>query len=1014
MQGVTQHLLVFIVKQSHASPMCKVLLRALFPLLLLGGIFAPASAQQVTVSGNIRSSEDGSPLPSAAVMLQDKSKGILTDESGHYSIAVRDTAAVLVFSSVGMEMQTIRVGTRTIIDVLLKLASTDEVVIVGYGTQRKSDLTGAVSSVRGRDITSIPSSSPEQALQGRVSGLQVTSASGAPGSAPVVRIRGVGTLNNSSPIFVVDGVILDDITFLSSSDIESMEVLKDASATAIYGSRGANGVVLITTKRGTNSASGKPALNITADYNVQHLTRKIDLLNGQEFAQVVNEINPGTFNNISKVANTDWQNLVFRKSAPIFSANASLSGASERNSYYFGANYFKQEGIIPQSSYQRVSLKVNNTYEVSQGITVGMNATISPDSKNNEAGVVSTAYRAWPTSVPYQADGTSFAEVLGAGNPIAAMAYNNSRMERMRAVGNIYTDIKILDDFTFRSSYGYDLANTKEKSFTPEYFVSSSQSNPKSSLNTQMAQYKTWLWENTLQYDKTAGKHHFNGLAGYTAQKNRSEYLGASIRDLIGVDPGLWYISTGDYNFLNANNGGETTTLASYLGRVNYGFNNRYLLTASIRRDGSSKFSKNNRWGVFPSVALGWNIANEPFMAKQTTFSTLKLRSSWGIIGNEKIPWSRQYSLIANSQNAVFGSAENLAQGASFGIAGNPNLKWESTRQTDIGLEMSLLNGRLQAEFDFYRRVTNDILVDLLSPGHLGNGAYATGTYNAAQVLNRGLEANISWTDDIGNWHYRVGIVASTIHNEVLKLGADSGSGSFIPSGSLGNGQLVTRTVVGQSVGSFYGYKVLGVFQNAAELAGSAKIAGQGVGDLKYEDLNVDGMIDDKDRTFLGSYIPTAIFGLNAEVSYKQFDLALSFNAQVGNKIYNGKMAVRPDLYNFEGRVRDRWRGEGTSNSQPRATAGGANYEPSEYFLENGSFLRLRSMTFGYNLPTSKLTKQQISLAKVYLRGTNVFTRSAYTGYTPEIGSNDVLASGIDTGVYPLTAIYSVGINLSF
>jgi len=972
---------------------------------------------QQSVSGKIVD-EQNMPLPGVSVLIKNTQRAVVSDMDGNYKIMAsqQDT---LVFSMVGMAPKRIYVGDQSVINVTLlpSVQVLNEVVVIGYGTIRKSDMTGAVSSVKGSDITKIPSFSPEQALQGKMAGVQVASTSGAPGSIPMIRVRGVGTLNNSSPIFVVDGVILDDISFLSSGDIQSMEVLKDASSTAIYGSRGANGVIIVTTKLGSSGKDRKLLFDVSADFSVQVLSKKISLLNGQEFAQVVNEINPGTFNP-SRVSNTNWQNEIFQKFSQVHNYHASVTGSSEKYNYYFGLGYFRQNGIISKSDYERVSIKLNNTYSLSKNIKVGTNITVSPDIKNNEAGVVPMLYRAWPTSVPYKEDG-SFADVSGAGNPFAAINYNNSFTKRFRGVGNFFTDIKFLKDFTFKSSLGVDLSYPKDKSFTPAYYVGPKQSNDMSSLSTSLKQYYTWLWENTLTYDKKIGDHYLNFLAGVTTQRNSIENFSMSTKNLIGNDPSLWYVQAGDFKYLNGNNSeSEISAMESFLFRANYTYKNRYLSTISIRRDGSSKFGINNRWGNFPSFALGWNISNEGFMSNLIYISTLKLRASWGIVGNEKINGTKQYSLVDNSQTAVF-STETPSQGATYAISGNPDLKWESTTQKDIGLEVGLWKNKLKGEFDYYRKTTDGILVDLFTPGHLGNGPFAAVPYNAAKVLNEGFELSITWADNIGSFDYKIGAVGSTIHNEVLALGATKGEGSFITEGSLGNGQNVTRTEVGQPVGSFFGYQVIGVFQNQQDVDGSPKIADQMIGDLKFADISgpngvPDGVIDAHDRTFIGSYIPKFMFGFYATVGYKNFDLSIDFNGQRGNKIYNGKNAVRPDLYNFESRVKNRWHGEGTSNSEPRATSGGSNYEPSTYFIENGDFLRLRNLSIGYSFSSGLTSKLKISSVKIYLRGTNLFTLTKYSGYTPEIASNDALGSGIDLGVYPLTSYYTIGLNMTF
>lgn len=989
----------------------KILITFLFVSQLIG----MALAQSKQVGGRVTAREDGSTLPGVNIIVEGTTKGVTTDAFGDYAIELAENENVLTFSFIGYAPQKVVVGTQTVLNVILvsNAEELDEIVVVGYGVQRKSDLTGSIGSVRGSDLTKIPSFSPEQALQGKIAGVQVASPSGAPGAAPVIRIRGVGTLNNSSPIFVVDGVILDDITFLNSGDIESMEVLKDASATAIYGSRGSNGVIIVTTKSGSKGEGVQ--VSVSSEYSLQRLSKQISMLTGEEFAKVVNVLTPGTFNNTSIVPNTNWQDQIFSDWVPIQNHQASLSGSSGKYSFYFGASYFKQDGIISKSGYDRVSIKLNNSYAISKSIKVGNNLTIAPDNRQNAADVVPIAYRAWPTSVPYTANG-DFAEVFGAGNPLAANEFTNSTAQRLRAVGNAYIDVSFLKNFLFKSSFGFDLSYGKTKSYTPTFFVSPTQENLRSSLGVSTDENKTWLWENTINYNKTIDKHKFNALAGFTLQKTTSEFLSGSVLNLIGTDPSLWYLNAGETltGTQRVGNGGSISTIASYLFRTNYSYQDKYLLTVSARIDGSSKFGKSNLYGTYPSFAVGWNLLNESFMPTSRVFSNVKLRASWGIVGNEKINGDSRFSLIANGQNAVFGLNEQIQPGATLGSTANPNLRWESTTQTDIGLELGFWDDKLTAELDYYSRVTNDILVGLTTPGHVGNGAFVRVITNAASVLNRGVELTLAWRDQIGQVKYKIGGVASTVHNEVLNLGASSGSDSFISSGSLGNGQFVTRTEVGQPIGSFYGYNVIGIFQNQAELDASPKLSDQSVGDLRYADTKQDGIINADDRTYIGSPIPSLIFGFNTEFSYKSFDLSLDFQGQSGNKIYNGKMAVRPDLYNFEARVRNYWRGESTSNVEPRPSAGGVNYEPSNYFIEDGSYLRLRNIRVGYNFPLALTKKLGLTNARAYLSGTNVFTLTKYSGFTPEIGGSDAFSSGIDLGIYPITAVYSVGLNLTF
>jgi TonB-linked SusC/RagA family outer membrane protein len=898
-----------------------------------------------------------------------------------------------------------------------------ELVVIGYGTVRKSDLTGAVGSVKAKELTKVTSLSPEQSLQGKVAGVQVTSTSGAPGATPSVRIRGVGTFNNSSPIYVVDGVILDNISFLNTGDIASMEILKDASATAMYGSRGANGVILITTKSGTIGEE-KTNFSYSGEYSIQNLSKKIDLLNGRDFATIANEI-PGdpSYNNVDAVPNTDWQDLVFNP-APINSHQLSAWGSTKKTQYYIGIGYFNQKGIVDKSGYERITLKFNNTYNLTNHLKFGNNITLAPYKQQNEPGVTFQVYRAWPTLEPYRADG-SFAGVPGVGNPLASIEYNNSFNKGLRAVGNLFLEATFLDGFTAKSSFGIDAGYNKNESFSPVYAVlyydgsKSMQEHTKSSLSKGTSENLTWLWENTLNYTKIIGKHSINAVAGYTMQNTSSEYMNASGENIIRDGEDFWYLQYNNLfgsdingNFSNGVDPYLNYSMLSYLFRANYTFSEKYILTATFRRDGSSKFALENRYSNFPSLAAGWNISKEAFMKDFTKVNKLKVRASWGKIGNEKIAYSNRFSLTQNLM-AVFGQGDIKYPGVSYAKSGNPDLVWETTTQTDIGLEIGMLNDRLTGEFDYYHRFTDDILVDLSTPGFLGNGQGQKITYNAGQVLNSGLEANINWRDKIGELGYSVGILASTIKNEVKSIGGNSGIDSLLFGGDNFYGN-VTQSREGLPIGSFWGYKTDGIFQSQDELDAYPHTSDAKVGDLRRVDVNGDSIINGSDRTEIGSPIPKVIFGLNVELTYHNFDYSFSLQGQAGNKIFNGKEAIRPDAYNFEQHVMDRWTGPGTSNVEPRATFGGYNYIPSDKFIQDGSFLRLRSLVVGYTLSEAMSKKMHVQQCRLYAKGNNLYTLTKFTGYTPEIGSDNVLSNGIDTGIYPITAVYSFGINLTF
>jgi TonB-linked SusC/RagA family outer membrane protein len=991
---------------------------------LVTGLVFFSFGQVRTITGTVTSSDTKESLPGTSIVLKGTTTGTVTDIDGKYSLSVPSNTAILVFSFIGYLPQEVEAGDRNVINIVLdpEKVTLEEVVVIGYGTVKKSDLTGSVSSVKAKDLIKITSLSPEQSLQGRVTGVQVTSTTGAPGALPTVRVRGVGTFNNSSPIYVVDGVILDNISFLSSADIASMEVLKDASATAMYGSRGANGVILISTKSG-KIGEEKTSFSFSGEYGIQSLAKKIDLLNGKEFATVSNEIDPGSYNNVDAVPNTDWQDLVFH-SAPIMNYQLSATGGTKVSQYYVGLGYFKQEGIIDKSGYERITLKLNNTYNLTNFLKLGNNITLAPYNQDNAPNVTYQVYRAQPIIEPYREDG-SFAGVPGVGNPLADLEYSNNYNKGIRVVGNLYAEAKFLKSFTFKTSFGIDGLYNKAVNYTPAFAVlyydgtPSMQNNLTSDLFKGSSDNLTWLWENTLNYNHVFNKHAIDAIAGYTMQNSNSELINVTGENILRDGSDFWYLQ---YNYITSNklnnndfknevDANLNYSMISYLFRANYTYNNKYILTATFRRDGSSKFDKATRYGNFPSFALGWNVSQENFMKNFDIISKLKLRGSWGKTGNEKIPYSDRFSLTQNLLS-VFGVGDVSYPAVSYAKNGNPDLTWETTTQTDAGLEVGVLNNRLTGEFDYYNRSTDDILVELSTPGHMGNGQGQKVRYNAGKVLNRGFEASVNWREKVREFTYGIGILASTIHNEVLSVGGNSGVDSLLYGGNV-NG-FVTQSREGLPVGAFWGYQTDGIFQTQEELDAYPHTSDAGVGDLRRVDVNNDGKIDGNDRTYIGSPIPKFVFGLNVEFEYWNFDFSFSIQGQTGNKIFNAKETVRPDEYNFEQHVLDGWTGPGTSNTEPRPSWGGYNYIPSDKYIQDGSFMRLRSVVLGYTIPESISKKLHMQQLRVYLKGDNLYTFTKFTGYTPEISSTDVLSNGIDMGVYPISRIYSFGINLTF
>lgn len=994
----------------------------------------PAIAQEMLVEGTVRE-ESGDPLPGVNITVKGISSGTITDVDGRFSLEVPDPQSILVFSFIGFQTQEVPINNRGNLDVQLitDVKTLSEVVVIGYGTVRKSDLTGSVSSVKGDELVKVPSVNPMQALQGKVAGVQVVSSTGAPGANPVVRIRGAGSIHSNAPIYVVDGVILNDIAFLNAADIESMEVLKDASATSIYGSRGANGVIMITTKKG--KLGQEPVYSYSGEYSVQKVTQTIDLLNGPEFATIYNEITPGTFNNISALPDTDWQDLIFQ-SAPIHNHQVSVTGATEKTQYYIGVGYFNQKGIIDKSNYERISIKLNNTYHFSDHVRFGNNITLSPYKQQNAPNVTSIAYRATPIEAAYLSNG-DFAGVNAVGNPLASLAYSNDFNKGFRSVGNFFAEIDFLKNFTFRSSYGIDFLYNKFENFSPAYTIyfpsgqPSNQQNIYSSLNKGNTDNFNWLWENTLNFSKELNRHRIDVVVGYTMQESASEEVRLQGQNLLRDSEDFWYIrpeyiydeSTNINNISNIENKVDNNlyySMISYLARANYTFDDRYIFTATFRRDGSSKFTEGNRYAQFPSLAFGWNISNEAFMPEISFLSNLKLRASWGKVGNDKIPYTSQFSEIQSGLFAVLGAEQAAIPGATFGITGNPDLVWETSTQADIGLEFGLWKNKLTAEIDYYRKVTDDILIPLSTPGYFGNGVGAKRFVNAASILNRGFEVNLVWRDEPNNnFSYSIGATGSSLYNEVLTIGGSAGVDSTLVGGPLDNGSNVTLSREGHPLGSFYGYKTDGIFQNQSELD-YPHLSSAGVGDLRFVDTNGDGLLTADDRTSIGSPFPDFIFGLNFQATYKNLDLSMDLQGQVGNEILNGKEIVRPDPYNFEQKMMDRWTGEGTSNTVPKPSFGGYNYNVSDYFVQDGSFVRLRNITLGYNLPKTLLSTVKINQARVFARATNLITWTRYTGYSPEvshaasIGREQELSFGIDKGTYPVATIYSIGLNINF
>lgn len=1003
----------------------------MFRLLLLimtAGVVIPQTGlgQELTVTGTVTVEPDLMPVPGVNVLVKGTSQGTVTDIDGNYRLSVPNEDDTLTFSYVGYASQEVPVNGQTTIDVTLSedVGQLEEIVVVGYGVQRKRDLTGSVSSVEAEEIASLGAANVAEALQGKAAGVNVVP-SGVPGRQPNVNIRGVGTLGNSNPLYVVDGVFLEDISFLNNNDIQSMEILKDASATAIYGSRGANGVVIITTKEGQ---SDEPSFSINAFEGVQNvLYNNFEMVNARQYAQLINEglVNTGAtpiFNPDTLGTGTDWFDEVLRP-ASIREYQMSFNQRTDRASYFISAGYFRQQGVLRKSDFERFTVRLNNEYNLTDAITIGHNLSGSWNSSQNPLfGAMNWAYRISPT-VPVRLPNGDFAPSgnAGAGNPIAALNYHHNQTNGQRVVGNVYTNINFLQDFTFRSSLGVDYRFDQDRIFTPEYFVSSTQFNQDNLIDKSWKRWFNWLWENTITYDKTIGEHRFNILAGITSQQDYYEILGGTRRNLASEDESLWYLNAGEVEGVTNENFGRRNSLASYLFRANYTLMDRYLFTATFRADGSSRFPPGNRWGYFPSVALGWNISEENFMAGITWLENLKLRASWGQIGNQKI---QDYQYYAQAETGVgYGGIFNggLQPGSTITQLSNANITWETSTQTNVGLEFGMLQGAFNFEIDYYNRRTDDILVTVPIPGSVG---LSPTDANVGSVLNRGIDFSVGYTQSVSeDFSFNVNLVGTTIYNEVLDLGGRE----EIQGGNIGAGNQVTRARVGQPIGYFYGYNAIGVFQNEEQINSSPTQDNAQPGDLIFEDVNGDGVISDDDRTNLGSPIPDFIGGLNMEFRYGNFDLSIDLAGQFGFQIYNAKQQERySGLDNFDTSFLDRWTGEGTSNTEPRITLGaGQNYFISSRFVENGDFVKLRNVQLGYNLPADIAERISVQNIRVYLSGNNLLYLTKYRGFTPEVESSSLygsdtdatsrtLGAGIDRTVYPVTSVYKIGLNVTF
>jgi TonB-linked SusC/RagA family outer membrane protein len=988
-----------------------------FYLILLLCLLALSAQAQVRVSGRVTDEKTGEALIGVSISVKNGASGTSSDFEGRFVISVADPAtAVLMFRYTGFAEKEYPLQGRTSIEISMSESDDilNEVVVVGYGTQKKSDLTGAVGTVKGKDMERIATPTFDQALQGKLAGVFVTPVSGEPGAGAVIRVRGTGTLNNANPIFVVDGMITYDASLINPQDVASVEVLKDASACAIYGARGANGVIIVTTKSGKKGERSQ--ISLSSYYGTQALTRKLNMLNASEFAEVYNDlVNKAYYPDPAALGEgTDWQDQIFRQ-APMGNLQVAATGGGEKHTYNASVNYFNQSGILRNDELERITVRLNNEYQVNKWLKLGNNTAYANLSRQlAPQNVIGGAYRMPPVFAPKDSTG-DFTDPtspfgLAVANPAADLFYKSrNKLHQDRLFGNVYGEISFLKHFTFRSNFGFDLLYSKYRAYEPIFQVSASQLNKDDKLNFAYGEKRDWIWEQTLNYHQEWDNHSLHVLAGYTSEERRYEEHGAGRRNFPGSSDLILYLSAGNDTTQTNYGGASDEALISYLFRTNYTFMDRYLLTFSMRVDQSSRFASGNRTGYFPSFSLGWNLGQESFIENLGLFDRLKLRGSYGILGNQAS--AQQYpsfGTVATGLYSIFGPGEDLNQGATLVNLGNPGLRWETARQTDFGLEFGLFKGRLQAEIDWYNRYTYDIIAAVPIPDYVGSGSDPV--VNTAKVRNRGWDISLNWRNT-GPFSWNIGANLSPVKNELIELNNQK---TEILSAFL-QGEPATRSAPGLPIGSFYGYQVAGVFQTAEEVATSPRLGNEGVGDLKFKDLNGDGVIDEDDRTNLGSPIPNLTYAFTVGFDWKGFDFVADLLGVRGNKVFNAKQTFRFAVYNWEQRFYNRWTPENPSNTQPQITNGGHNYRVSDFFIEDGSYLRLRSMVLGYSLPIQVLKKLNLTRLRVYAGGNNIWTKQKYSGYSPEFSNaSNPYNVGLDGLGYPITKTWQFGLDVTF
>lgn len=1017
-------------------------------------IYEGAFRQDVTVKGTVKE-ETGEPLPGVNIVVKGTTLGSVTDASGNFSLNVPSNDVVLVFSFIGFVTQEVSVAGRATIDVILLADSQtlSEVVVVGYGTQEKKDVTGAVSAVKGSDLENLPNSGAQQALQGRAAGVNIVRNGGAPGNSGSILIRGMGTVNNFDPLIVIDGVPAGSMNDVNPSDIQSIDVLKDASASAIYGTRAANGVILITTKRG--KFDDKIKVTVSGYTGVSNRIKTIDMLDARTLSELKQEAYTNDELTIPSIwqetqyqtQKTNWQNEILRQGTTN-NMDISIRGGGKSSSFAISGGYYDEKGMIENSYYKRYTFRINTDHKVGEHFKIVQNFQFtnandnSPNTLSAQDGLLWSAIRFHPGLPVKNPDGTYSTSLLPGGsfgdinNPVFTIDNTDKNNSRNRFLGSLSGEYEILKGLKLKANLAVDATFSNYRSFdikvTDQY-----RSSNNNFLNLTNDKYWSFLQEYFLSYEKQFGDHFVNFVGGGTAQTFNDLYSAQRGTDFTSEDKDKRYMRYAGVIRAVGGDGDDGRRsydgLLSYFGRVNYSFKDRYLLTGTFRTDGSSKFPEGNKWGYFPAFSVGWRVSEEPFFKDAIpSISNLKITGGWGQLGNQNVKGLQYIALISNTARYAFGSGPEQSEirGTAQTLIPNPNIGWETAEMSNFGLDLGLLENSLLISMNYFIKDTKNMLLSPPSVGTLGRASIPD--QNVGQLRNQGLELEISYRKTLGDFSFSVSGNASFIKNKVTKLLTP---GSSLISQTYGRSdQEITRTFVDNPYGTFYGWLSDGLYQNQSQIDNDPSIANDtrrtdGLiqpGDVRFKDITGDGIVDSDDRTILGSPHPKVTYGINANMAWKGFDLTLFFIGAGGLEIYNAdRMQGLNAFYNFNLYAEDkgRWTGEGTSNSIPRLsiTNGISNYRTSDLFIEKGDYLRLKNITLGYTLPKALTEAVRMTQARIYVTGQNVFTITKYSGMNPELGIIDGNRNGgqyrqinVDYAQYPQARTWTIGATISF